>query len=154
MKRKIDKEMKIELILLGCLVAIILFFVICSSMKVTNECVSISLFGKWELKNVDCAVITIDGEKVTVTDENLLDELVSETRVADRVSACGESSRQIDLYSGDKLVRSMKWDACCNTVKVYEPGLTHWLISFKQSVNAGYVQISNELASQLEALFN
>ena len=73
MKHKIDKEMKIELILLGCLVAIILFFVICSSMKVTNECVSISLFGKWELKNVDCAVITIDGEKVTVTDENLLD---------------------------------------------------------------------------------
>lgn len=152
--RKTDKDLRIELILLGCLVAIILFFAVCSSLRVGNGCISFSMFGKLELKNVDRAVLSANGKEITITDESLLDEIVSETRVADEVRTCGSFNKQIDLYSGDKLIRSMKWAECCDSVKVYEPDLTHWLISLDEYADAGYVELSKDLVTKLNKLID
>ena len=47
----------------------------------------------------------------------------------------------------------MNWSACCDTVEVYEPGITHWIIAAlgEKSAN-GYVTFSKELLAQLNAI--
>ena len=144
-----------RLIAILCLV-VLLIVVACSLMRSTafdNEigsCISISLFGRFELQNIDKAVIAADGQEWAITDSDLIEQICNETRIANRVNLCYETNRRIDLYSGDKLVRSMHWAECCNTVKVYEPGVTHWLIGgLGQEIEHGSVELSDELMSRL-----
>ena len=43
------------------------------------------------------------------------------------------------------MVHSMKWSSCCNTVEVYELGITHWLIApLVTKVEGGYVELSDD----------
>ena len=142
-----------------CIVLVVLVVIICSLFRFTyfdsqpGECMSVSLFGRFELQNIDKAVVAADGKKWTITDSNLIEQICNETRVADRVNLCTDSSKRIDLYSGDRLVRSMKWSSCCNTVEVYEPGITHWLIApLGTKVEGGYVELSDDLLAQLNAV--
>ena len=154
------------LIILACLAVIVMFFSICTSFKSTlnegppGECISISIFGKLELKNIDRAVVTVYGEERVVTDANLVEQIVFETRTATRVESechadccgCESPHMQIDLYRGDTMIRSMEWQRCCDYVKVYEPDLTHWLFAPGYEVEAGYVSLSNELILQLNSI--
>lgn len=142
-----------------CIVLVLLVVVICSLFRFTyfdgqpGECISGSLFGRFELRNIDKVIIAANGKEWTITDSNLVKQICDETRVADRVNLCTESSKRIDLYSGDRLVRSMKWSVCCNTVEVYEPGISHWLIApLGTKVEGGYVELSEELLAQLNAV--
>ena len=142
-----------------CIVLVLLIVVICSLFRFTffdgqpGECISVSLFGRFELRNIDKVVIASNGKEWTITDSNLIKQICNETRVAERVNLCTESSKRIDLYSGDRLVRSMKWSGCCNTVEVYESGVTHWLIApLGSKVEGGYVELSDGLIAQLNAI--
>ena len=142
-----------------CIVLVLLIVVICSLFRFTffdgqpGECISVSLFGSLELRNIDKVVIASNGKEWTITDSNLIKQICNETRVAERVNLCTESSKRIDLYSGDRLVRSMKWSGCCNTVEVYESGMTHWLIApLGSKVEGGYVELSDGLIAQLNAI--
>ena len=142
-----------------CIVLVVLVVIICSLFRFTyfdgqpGECMSVSLFGRFELQNIDKAIVAADGKKWTITDSNLIEQICNETRVADRVNLCTDSSKRIDLYSGDRLVRSMKWSGCCNTVEVYKAGITHWLIApLGAKVEGGYVELSDDLMAQLNAV--
>lgn len=142
-----------------CIVIVLLVVIICSLFRFTyfdgqpGECISVSLFGRFELQTVDKVVIASNGKEWTITDSNLIEQICNETRVAERINLCTESSKRIDLYSGDRLVRSMKWSGCCDTVEVYEPSITHWLIApLGDKAEGGYVELSDDLRAQLNAV--
>ncbi|MBQ7858152.1 MAG: hypothetical protein IJ351_05930 [Oscillospiraceae bacterium] len=154
---------KILRIALGSILVLYLLF--CPVVKTSifevsmGECVSIAPFGRLELLGIDKAVITVRGETTTAADPELLRELVSETRVATHVrSSCGgpghcdDPKGKLELYRGDKLVRSMAWDLCCDAVHVYEADATHWLIPWWCKYYGGYVYLSEDLADRLTTL--
>lgn len=166
MEQKKRKPINSDLIILACLAVVVLVFYICTSFRSTldegppGECISISIFGKLELKNIDRAVVTVYAEEWTVTDADLVDQIVFETRTATRVDSechadccgCEDPHMQIDLYRGDKIIRSMEWQGCCDYVKVYEPDLTHWLFAPGYKIEAGFVKLSDKLAKRLTDL--
>ena len=154
MKNK--KTVKWEWLIFLCIVSFILICVCFGRMSFTpgSKFIALSPFGRLELLGVDRAVVTVDGESVTVTDAQLLGRIVDETTVAtvaDICDGCCLKDRTIDLYRGDKLVRSMKWIDGHDNVLVYKADLTHWM--FPPSAKAGRVILSKELVSALEALF-
>lgn len=128
------------------------------------SCTSVVLFGKLEMKDVDKIVISSDSKSLTITDRELVDQIVDETKVADYgfslgCGCCEIKNRRIELYSGDRLVRSMDWFED-NIVKVYETDLTHWVFFVRddgfvhRGEYAGYVLLSQELEDQVDALFD
>ena len=153
MEQKKRKPINSDLIILACLAVIVLvfalFFNTCSYFSTDNGSISFSMFGKLELRGVDKMVISVGEEQFVVTDADLLEQVVDETRVATHADHGGlNDQKQIDLYRGDQLVRSMNWGDCCNSMRIYEEDLTHWLIGGK----AGYVMLSNDLYDKLDAL--
>lgn len=151
-------------ILLLCLVGVILLIIVWAILfstfrctlfsKEEGSCLSISLVGKLELRNVEKAVITYNGQMATITDSELLSQLVEETQTANYVHRCNGKTGTIDLYRGDKLVRSMSWSGCCDAVRVYKADVTHWLFSYSLGgeFRYGYVYLSDDTANQLHKL--
>lgn len=165
MEEKKRKPLNPELIIFVCFIVVVLFLVTCSMMRTSifevarGECISISLFGKMELRDIDRVVIIGYAEQVTITDQELIKQITDETRIATYVRSncckpayCSDPHRRIELYRGEKLVRSMEWDPCCDSVHVYERDLTHWLIPWWCDYEGGYVSLSHELVEQLNAL--
>lgn len=165
MEEKKRKKVNPELIVFCCVVAVVLFFITCSMIRVSifetnmGECISISPFGKLELRDIDKVVVTTDDSQITITDQNLIGQITDETRIATHVRSrcggpdyCDDPYGRIDLYREDNLIRSMEWDTCCDSVYVYERDLTHWLIPWWCDYDGGYVSLSDELAEQLNAL--
>lgn len=161
MKEK--KNLNWDLVILGGMCVLLVAFLCCGLVSCNllsgdyGACLAISPFGRLELLGVDKAVVTVDGETVTVTDGELLSRIVDETKVATHANVCDDSMsvRTIKLYRGDRLVRSMKWSDCAGMLRVYEADLTHWIL---QELGAGYhqtgyVELSDELIRELEALF-
>ena len=159
-KRKINWE------LLGFIGSIVFVLIcVCCGLASANlihggpgKCVSIAPFGKLEVMGIDKAVITVGGVSVTVTDANLLSRIVDETKVATHSYTCTHDNmkdRCIDLYRGDKLVRSMKWYECQDAVRVYDVDLTHWIFPELGAgvAEAGYAELSRELVKELNGLF-
>ena len=135
-----------------CIVLVLLVVVICSLFRCSpGECISVSLFGRFELRNIDKVIIYADGKEWTITDSDFIEELCDETRVAEHINPCTRGGRKIDLYSGDRLVRSMIWATCCDQIEVYKPSITHWLIG-GIGTESGSVSISEELMAQLNAV--
>ena len=135
-----------------CVVILLLIVVGCSLFHFEpGVCLSVSLFGRFELRNIDRVVITSDGKEWTITDPDLIEQLCDETRVAEDINLCMRDSKTIDLYAGDSLVRSMKWGPCCDAVEVYKPGITHWLIG-SLGIDSGCVYLSDKLLAQLNAI--
>ena len=161
MKEK--KNLNWEMVILGGVGVLVVAFLCCGLASCNllsgdvGKCLAISPFGKLELLGVDKAVVTVDGEAVTVTDPALLERIVDATKVATHANVCDDSmkDRTIELYRGDRLVRSMKWSDCAGMLRVYEADLTHWIF---QEVGAGYrqtgyVELSDELIRELDGLF-
>lgn len=119
--------------------------------KDMGRCLSISLVGKWELRDVDKAVITHNGKTVSTTDLEFLSQLTKETQTATHGGDHGDESVKIQLYCGDKLVRTMYFSECCHTITVYETDATHWIFSWwiLDHYESGYVFASNSLADQI-----
>lgn len=162
------KKRKVTAILsaVGALLLLtVLFFLIFAEVHYTEkgpgECLSVVFFEKQKLKKVDKIILTVNDRKVTITDQDLIRQIVEETAIATHVNLhhdieCTEQ-RQIDLYQGDQLIRSMVWGNCHNEIKVYEPDVTHWLFSpesllFGSEPLVGYVVPSDNLLAQLNAL--
>lgn len=158
---RIHPDLLILICIGGLALVLALFFSIFSCVRSNissnqyGKCVSISLFGKMELKDIDKAIIYENNEAFTITDTDLIDQIVSETKVATHADVCYSTQKRIELYRGDKIVRSMGWADCCNTVKVYESDLTHWLIpELGGTADAGYIVLSDDLVGKLNAVFD
>ena len=165
MEKKKHKPIETKWIVCGCLIFLAVYLLICPMMRVSifetnmGECFSISLFGKLELRGIDKVVMTLRGEKIVITDGDLIQNITDETRIATHVRSrcgapdhCDDPQGRLELYRGDNLVRAMEWDLCCDMVKVYERDLTHWLIPWWCNYSGGYIYLSDELADQLHAL--
>ena len=165
MEEKKRKPIETKWIARGCLIVVVLYFLICPMMRVSifetnmGECISVSPFGKLELRGIDKVVMTFHDEQIVITDGDLIAQIADETRIATHVRSrcgapdyCDDPQGRLELYRGDKLVRAMDWDLCCDAVKVYEGDLTHWLIPWWCKSYGGYVYLSDGLADQLYAL--
>ena len=121
-----------------------------------GECISIAFFEKQKMRTVDKVVLRVDEKVVTISDANLIHEIVKETTLATHTGLKFSSQGYIDLYSGDTLLRSMEWEVEKDTVKVYKPARTHWIIvpfaNWDQRKNEGLVFLSASLADKLIAL--
>ncbi len=135
-----------------------LFVHTCVDIHVTpsghGECISITFFENYTPEIVDKIVIKAEGQEITITDVSLIQELVSETSIATHANIGHAEHRIIDVYSGDKLLRSMAWGTCCDTVMVYKADSTHWLLTPEPPAteNRGCVYLSSALAAKLNAL--
>ena len=84
MKEK--KNLNWDLVILGCVGVLVVAFLCCGLASCNllsgdvGKCLAISPFGKLELLGVDKAVVTVDGEAVTVTDPALLERIVEIAR--------------------------------------------------------------------------
>ena len=135
-----------------CIVLALLVVGICSLFRFSpGECICVSLFGRFELRNIDKVIISADGKEWTITDPNLIEQLCDETRVAEHINPCTRDGRKIDLYSGDRLVRSMIWGTCCDQIEVYKPSIIHWVIG-GIGTESGSISMSEELLAKLNAV--
>lgn len=122
-------------------------------------CISLTFFEEQKMRTVNKVVLTRPkGKVVTITDMDLIDEIVKETAVATHANwGCSETGEyRIDLYNNDQLVRSMTCADCCRTVHVYDADITHWILfpAYDRSSgkNEGWVELSKELERKLDAL--
>ena len=109
-------------------------------------------FDKKQMQSVDRMVITANGRTVQITERALLDAVVEETMVATHMDVHCTEDRQIDLYAGDALVRSMIWSTCCDTVLVYDTDESHWVVSIEGAEEGGCIYLSRDLADKLNSL--
>lgn len=150
------------IITISICLALLLFLI--TSVSIRNnfvddqygECISIAFFEKWKMWTVDKVVIETDtGKRIEITDSELVEDILDETTVATHAtqSKHGNYHRWIYLYDGDKLVRSMEWTQCCDTVEVYEADAGHWFITPDGSTaDVGFVYLSDELVDEIDAL--
>lgn len=123
-------------------------------------CTSVALFGKMEIAGVDKVVISSAEKSMTITDTDLVNRIVGRTKVATWAynTGCGCCELRdwtIDLYCGDKLMRSMEWLED-DVVKVYDPDLTHWVFPVERQQErsiGGYALLSEELEAELVKMF-
>ena len=97
------------------LVIVITQFVAVSLSGFTNVgggCISV-VFDKHFVCGADRIVVYEGDQVLTITEESTVRRIASEFVVANRTDLCGYySDRRIEIYNGDKLVRSIRWNAC------------------------------------------
>ncbi len=111
-------------------------------------------FDKQAMQSVNRVVITADGKTVEITDPALIGEIVAETAAATHMKFGCPEDKQIDLYCDDRLIRSMGWSSCCDTVNVYDSDRAHWVISIEGSEEGGSVYLSPGLLERLTTAIN
>ncbi len=110
-------------------------------------------FDKQAMKQVDCVVLH-DGERLVETrDTAFITQLCGETMAAKYIATGCSKDYQIDLYSGETLVRTMYWGTCCDTGWVYPADDSHWVMNLENlDTDWGTVEFSEELVNRLHAL--
>ena len=141
-------------ILLVCLVSacLLLFVNVAVSFNTRDGggCISVT-FDKLPMMFADRAVIRVGEISYEITDDDLLRQIVSETRVATNTDLCNHKvDRWIDVYCGDTLVRSMMWEDYHDGIVVYHAGVSHWV--FPSDSGLGIVYPSEELLQKLEEI--
>lgn len=117
----------------------------------TGGCLSVS-FDKMAMNSVDKVLVDFGEKEVEITDPNFVKLLVDETMAATNVHVGCPEDRRIDLYSGDKLIRSMGWSTCCDTVHVYGAGDAHWTVSIEGAEADGFIYLPDSLVDRLNEL--
>ena len=111
-------------------------------------------FDKKEIKTVDRVVISIEDQEVVITDTDFVNLIVNETKVATHIGISCPEDRRIDLYCGDKLIRTMGWSTCCDTVHVYNADATHWIFSIEGCEEAGFIYLTDTLIEKINDIFD
>ena len=150
-----DKRLKIKKnAKLICFVAILLCLLTNVGFNFTlfegQGCISIAL-DKWDMMHVNKAYLWVEDVQYEITDIALIKQIAKETMVAtySDVQYPSKPERWIELYYNDRLVRRMKWIACCEEALVYEADLLHWIWPGTE----GFVTLSaDNIVEQLEAI--
>lgn len=111
-------------------------------------------FDKQAMASADRVVVTAKGTEIEITDPKLIAQMVQETAAATHMKVTCSEDRRIDIYCGDRRIRSMGWSTCCDMVNVYDTDGTHWVISVEGIEEGGSIYLSEELRSKLNTLIN
>lgn len=106
-------------------------------------------FDKKSIHSVDRIIIINGTTEIEVDDPMVISQVIEETTVATHMKVTCPIGRQINLYCGDKLIRSMGWSRCCDTVNVYDTDITHWVVSVEGLEEGGSVYLSPGLVDTL-----
>ena len=112
-------------------------------------CVAI-VFDKASVMGADRIVIREDGKEITVTDAEMVSAIASEFVVANKTALCDYTDRQIDIYNGDKLVRCVYWNSCCDLATIYDADVLHWIIP--PEGKTGQVELSREFKDMVDRI--
>ena len=130
--------------------------------KIGKGFVSVSFFEKIKLMGVDRIVLCDEGKNVEITNLFLVKRVVWSCDVAThpltKTTAMGAKAGTINLYNGDKLVRSMRFE-WNGWVELYESDATHILyavnlIDGSYHEDVGYVKLSLRLITRLRTIFD
>ncbi|MBQ7372866.1 MAG: hypothetical protein IJW67_13490, partial [Blautia sp.] len=94
-------------------------------------------FDKQAMRSADRIVIRTGESEIQITDPELIGQIVEETAAATHMKVTCPEERWIDVYCGDRLIRSMGWSDCCDTVNVYNSDASHWVISVEGMEDGG-----------------
>ena len=111
-------------------------------------------FDKQAMQSADRIVIRTGESEIQITDPAILAQIVKETAAATHTKVTCPEERWIDVYCGDRLIRSMGWSGCCDTVNVYDSDASHWVISVEGMEDGGSVYLSQELVTKLNSLLD
>lgn len=111
-------------------------------------------FDKQDMASADRIVVTAKGTRIEITDPELIAQMVQQTAAATHMKFSCPEDRRIDIYCGDRQIRSMGWSTCCDTVNVYDTDGSHWAMSVEGIEEGGSVYLSEELRWRLNALIN
>lgn len=126
-------------------------FSFCVNLNDAYGCISVT-FDTWTMKQADKVIIKANDKEITVTDKVFIKEIVRETTVATNGPMGCAKDRTIEVYKGDRLIRSMVWGTCCDNVKVYDADVGHWLLLTGSKNPSGFVRLSDELVAKLNNL--
>lgn len=155
-----SKKMKWLIVICSiCVICVVLLLLLLSAHVAVSinpfdsgGCVSVA-FDKSLMMKADKVLIR-DGEKqYEITDPEVIRKIVSETKVATNTDLCAANTdRWIDVYCGDDLVRSMRWEKDHDSIIVYNKDSRHWI--FPSMEGKGIIDPSNELLEALNAIVN
>ena len=150
------KKLIVLLTSLSVLILIIVLLVLNVSFGMsTGAYAAVSVaFDKQTLQSVDRVVIRANDAEYELTDTALVKDLVAETSVATHMAFSCPCDKWIDLYCGERLIRSMGWTSCCDAVNVYDTDAMHWVISIEGIEEGGSVYLSSDLVTTLNSLIN
>lgn len=155
MKNDLNKRQIIRnCTIIACLVIVCLLLLInvdvCLNTRDGGGCISVT-FDKLPMMIADRAVIRVGEKGYEITDDELIRQITSETRVATNTDLCNHNTeRWIDIYCGDTLIRSMMWEDYHDGIIVYHTGIFHWVIPSDSGL--GIVYPSEELLQKLEEI--
>jgi hypothetical protein len=112
-------------------------------------CVSV-VFDKASVMRADRIVIRKDGKEMTVTDPETVSRIASEFVVANKTALCDHTDMQLEIYSGDKIVRHVYWNDSDSLATIYDADAAHWVIPFEGKT--GQVELSRELMELVERI--
>lgn len=115
--------------------------------NLAESCFSV-VTDKWEMNTVDKIIIKTPRQKTTITDKDLIKQIVKETMVAETGGyKVSYGKYYLFLYHGDKLIRTVQLS---NTYReyaiVYQADATHWVIGYE----SGTAILSNDLILRIE----
>jgi len=146
---------KTVIILVFILTFIILSF-FCVSISINpfdnGGCFSVT-FDKFPMLIADRVVIRVGDKKFEITDNEMVCEVTSATICATNTDLrYPKTNRWIDIYCGNILIRSMRWEDNHNGIIVYHADIFHWVFP---SINGdGLVYPSIDLIEKLEEVIN
>lgn len=108
-------------------------------------------FDKQAMQSVDRIVIRTKDAEYKIADVALVKDIVSETSAATHMNFSCPCDKWIDMYCGERLLRSMGWSSCCDAVNVYDTDAMHWVISMEGIEEGGSVYLSADLVAALNA---
>lgn len=111
-----------------------------------------AFFEKQNLSSVDKIIVTANGREIVCTDESVIRNVIQDCAIATHVSFGCPAERKIDLFSGDRLVRSMEWSTCEDYVKVYTADAFHWMFSPEGWEHDGFAYLSDNVVFVLNEL--
>lgn len=152
-----NKKTVIVLLLSVCVVVLVLVVLTLTTYMAVNinvfgngGCISVA-FDKASLKRADKIIIRTDEKQYEITDPDVISMIVSETMVATNTDLrYPNTERWIDVYSGNTLVRSMRWADNHDTIVVYNRDSIHWI--YPSMEGAGLVYPSTDLVALLNSI--
>ncbi len=144
------------------LVSIIVFISIVSlfvevnfaNPKQSYSCFSVA-FDKWAMNSVDKVVFISPIKSTTITDRQLIRNLVKETKVAEMSGVGGMyTDYSVEMYAGERLVRKIAMNSLFKEVAiVYNEDSTHWILD-PYTTSDGSVELSEALLAKIETFLN